>query len=406
MNAPQNIKNLLSRLVAWKYLIFLGTSALLVTLKGFALGQLLDQTGYASYSYFQLFSGLGGILAGAGIILRYHVEMPALLNKGDNLKTIDFTNKASTILIFNSIFFTISLLGFVYFKDGDIIIAALGACQAILMLFFTIELIKIKSNGNFNTYGIKLLYRNLAIFSISLLSASVTRSATLTAFAEVGINIILSGSLILRNFNHAVRPDWLFIKKTLHYSPLEAFGSLAQYQERIAASFILSKMEFSRFSYFFILINIGLTLQQFINTKLIVSFSTENSKKALRTFKIGSIGLFFSVSMLTVFCLAIVYTLNAHPDWLSPDFDLLILIIIISALKGADITQSYLTCLHRKKVALALQITGCVTLATVIACMVFFGKSTLLFFLQTIAAWQSFYLLISLLSIFNIHRAR
>ncbi|WP_145985875.1 hypothetical protein [Aquitalea magnusonii] len=399
MNAQKSYKNLLSKIRAWEYIIFLCSSAAFVTLKGILLGKLLNHIEYASYNYFQIISGFGCIFIGAGIILRHHVELPSLLKENNSGKLYAFTSQSHSILIANSLISCIALSLFSFFSNGEVLLAALGAWQAILLLTFTLELIKLKSGEYFTKYAQKLLIRNLVIFLVAAATAYVTKNAIKTALAEVAINTILTGNLLITYCKNTSLPNLNYIKKTLKYIPLELFGALSQYQDRLAASFILSKMEFSRFSYFFIIINIGITLQQFINTKLIVSFSTEEVTSAFRKFRLGSISLTGIIVFTTSFVLITISSINMAPHWLNLDLESLCLIICIATFKGADLTQSYLICRHMKKLALILQLTATTTFILGMIYIYHQKITDLMYFLKFIATWQFICLTISTLII-------
>lgn len=406
MNAQKNCRNLLSKLSSWEYILFLCTSAALITLKGFILGKLFSHIEYASYNYFQITSGFGCIFVGAGIILRYHVELPLLLKKNNYEALHAFTSKSYSLLIVNAVIACAILFIFILFNNGETLSALLGAWQAILLLIFTMELIKLKSGGRFTKYSQKLLTRNLIIFLAATTTALITKHAISTALSEVAINTILTGKLLITYYKNATLPDLDYIKKTLKFVPLELFGALSQYQDRLAASFILSKMEFSRFSYFFIIINIGITLQQFVNTKLIVNFSTESAPSAFKKFKIGSIYLAGLIIFITSAMLCVISSTNISPNWLNPNVELLCLIVFIATSKGADLTQSYLTCRHMKKLALALQLIATTTFTLGMIYIYIQKETSLIYFLNFIAIWQFLYLLISILIIWQKNREK
>lgn len=399
MNAQKNYRNLLSKIRAWEYILFLCSSAAFVTLKGFIIGRLLNHIEFASYNYFQIISGFGCIFVGAGIILRYHVELPLLLKENNSKKVQEFTSQSHGVLIANSLIAFIALFIFILFKNSEFLLALLGAWQAILLLIFTMDLIRLKSAGYFTKYAQKLLTRNLVIFLSATITAFTTRNAINTALSEVAINTILTSSLLITYCRNSAIPNLNHIKKTLKFVPLELFGALSQYQDRLAASLILSKMEFSRFSYFFIVINIGITFQQFINTKLIVNFSTEDATSAFRKFKIGSIYLFGIIVFATTAMLAVINSINIVPQWLNPNIQSLCLIVCIATFKGADLTQSYLACRHMKKLALTLQFAA--TAIFTLGMIYTYNRKIvdLIYFLKFIAIWQFSYLFISTLII-------
>lgn len=402
MNVQLKIKNLLYKYQEWAYLFYLGISAILVTTKGIFIGKILNSLEFSLYSQFQLYSGLGCVIAGAGILLRCHVEFPVLIKNADDFRTKVFHADTNGALGISIIIFSILLLTSTSYAKNDFYITIFALVQAALLLIFTVDLIKIKSASKFTEYAKRLMRRNFFIFLTSIIAAYLTENAHNTTAFETGSNALISLPLILKFIKSINIPSREYLFKTLRFTPLEIMGALAQYQDRLIATTLLSKTDFSRFSYIFIIITIGITLQQFINTKLIVNFSTEKIDSAFATFKKASIFLFISITAISSIGTIIILTLKIAPSWLAMDVDIFIMAIMIAALKGADLTQSFLTCRHEKRIALKIQTAGMILIALIFVGLQVTHNHNLKPLLLSIVLWQTTFMASNLLIIYKI----
>lgn len=347
---------LLFKKVLENYFFALAMSAAFSASKAYFISKAVGASAFAEYSYFALAVGFGSIFAGAGVVLRCHAELPAILQKKQGGRQFLRQSRGWVLLASLAYGACLSILGGIQGWPAGLIL--LSGLQAMLYLVFTFDLIVLKSRGQFSVYASLLMRRNLVLFLGAIASAFLTGHALYVMLVETLLNLVLGIRQLHRWKKGFSVPSKAYLQKTLLFVPVAMIGAFSQFSDKIVLSQIFSKADFAVYSYFSLVVVVGTTLQQFLNTRAIVVFSRKGEdlpalwrdyrQVVLRAGQFGLAALPAVGSFLTLD--------SVKPKWLTVDLEYMACIVAIAFFRLIDFSQSALVCMHRKKSALSLQV--------------------------------------------------
>lgn len=349
-------KRYLSRLAAWSYLLFAGAASVVVALKGFAYAHFLSVAQYAQVNYYLLTLGLGVLVVGSGVIIKCHSEMPLIVE--DEKKLSEFVSGVKSV---GFGFWVVGFLGFVVYgmiSGTPFVIFLLSLAQVLVFFLFTIDLMVIKSRKKFVEYARLLFYRNLLIAVVGLYVAFLFSDATYAIAAEVFVGFVLCFRSLVGWLGDAIVPSRGFIVECLKFVPVTCVGALMQYIDRVFAAYFMSVEEFSRFSYLSLVVMVGLSVQQLINTRVITLLPGICKVDPRNGFRyVVKISLFVSLllSLVLLFLLWLLQSRWVAATWVHAGVGVSAAFLVCTLLRAADFYSAYLLVMARKTALLMIQ---------------------------------------------------
>lgn len=345
------------RLSAWSYLLFAGAASMIAALKGFAYAHLLSADQYALINYYLLIVGLGVLVVGSGVIIKCHSEMPLLVEDEGRLSEF-----SSNVKWFGSGCWLAALVGLVvysFWAGAPFSILLLSFVQVLVFFIFTVDLMVVKSKKNFVDYARRLFYRNLFVALAGLAVAWATKNAEFAILAEVSIGVILCLKSLMLWLVNAKLPGWDFIIDCLKFVPVTCVGAFMQYVDRVFAAYFMSAQEFSRFSYLSLVVMVGLSIQQLINTRVITLLPEICREDPSAGFKyVVRISFFVSI-FLSVILSCLLWLLQSRwfaTEWLEVGVGISIVFWGCAILRAADFYSSYLLVMSQRNKLLMIQL--------------------------------------------------
>lgn len=349
------IRKLLSKLDAWQYVLYAATSSLMTAAKGYMYSHLLSPEQYAEINFYLLVLGFGGLIAGAGVVLRCHTELPLLVAGPDKLgvpvELSVFLGNARGIGLLTWFVMVLMMAACSYFIQYSVELIVLSLVQVILFLFFMIDILVDKSRKNFSRYSRQLLLRNASIAGAGLLAAIFWGEAEIAVRAEV----LACSILCLRSMGNWLRgtmlPSKSFLVASLGLLPVTVMGGVLQYVDKLLASVYMTPMDFSRYSYLSLIVMIGSTIQQLVNTRVITLLPELCRASPVEAFKYVLKVAFFSFFIAVLGSVVGMLLLTSEmlsADWVEFGLSLCFVFVVFSAIRAVDFFSGYLLALGGK----------------------------------------------------------
>jgi hypothetical protein len=324
---------LADRFKQYRYIVFLGLSSSLALIKGYAYSFLFSDIGFAHFNLYLMFLNLFALLAPMGFLLKCHSAIPALLNSGAEAEVRELTSKAKSIATVNFLFFILVTL---WIPDSTYV--RLGLVQGYLFALFFIDQIVVKSRLQMVLYAWRVLLRNLLVAIGGAMGFILLRWLVVDELAVVLSEVMLS--LLMCSIYGSLRFEWhsdiLFsLCRSRSYFVLTLMGLLLSMGDRLLASIFLTTSEFAHYSYFYVIVTVGATVQSFINTRFMVevSISQDYGLSLQRALTRGwTLFLFMMVVGATIM---LPLSLNSF-YYDKSGWPILSLFILLSALKSCD----------------------------------------------------------------------
>ncbi len=325
-------------------------------LKGFLYAHILNEVEYAVVGYYLLWVGVGGLIVGSGVMLRAHTELPAM----DKAQRSAFIAQGRGV----GFIFWLALsipLSVISFLGGGISLPLLTLLQVLIMFLFTLDVVALKSDGNFVGYARSVFFRNLLLMVGGLVVAYVTGSAQLSVLAETLCGVLACGRVVTNWLCNFKFPSGVYLRQSLKFLPISLLGGVGQYVDRLCASVFLSLGAFSEYSYLSLLMFGGLAIQQIINTKVITLLSVRCRVSPHQTFlyllKVSA--SVFACAFVLLLCSAYILFFSVFAaSWVGLSPLLIVIFVVGVCFKAAEFFSSFLVVLHRKKLLLAVQLVG------------------------------------------------
>jgi len=380
VSAIRMLKKYSFRLQAWSYLLFAGAASMVAALKGFAYAHLLSADQYAQVNYYLLIVGLGVLVVGSGVIIKCHAEMPLLVADEDRLSRF-----SSNVKWFGGGFWVVgvvALLGYGFWSKAPQAILLLSLVQVLAFFIFTIDLMVIKSRKEFVGYARRLFYRNMWVAMAGLFVAFVTEDALFAIQAEVCVGFVLCFRSLVLWLVGAKFPDRDFVVDCLKFVPVTCIGAFMQYADRVFAAYFMGAEEFSRFSYLSLVVMVGLSIQQLVNTRVITllpQICQTDPKAGFRYVTRISflVCLFLSVTLLCLLWLLQTPWLAA--SWLDVGVDVSVVFWLFAVVRAADFYSSYLLVMSQRNKLLVIQVATLGLFALLMVAYVFWFDSAGIF---------------------------
>ncbi|AOE64657.1 hypothetical protein AXG94_23770 [Pseudomonas corrugata] len=235
----------------------------------------------------------------------------------------------------------------------------LSFVQVLVFFIFTVDLMVVKSKKNFVDYARRLFYRNLFVALAGLAVALATKNAEFAILAEVSIGVILCLKSLMLWLVNAKLPGWDFIIDCLKFVPVTCVGAFMQYVDRVFAAYFMSAQEFSRFSYLSLVVMVGLSIQQLINTRVITLLPEICREDPSAGFKyVVRISFFVSI-FLSVILSCLLWLLQSRwfaTEWLEVGVGISIVFWGCAILRAADFYSSYLLVMSQRNKLLMIQL--------------------------------------------------
>ena len=346
----------------WAYLVYAGLAALVAAIKGFFYAHLLDEIQYASVNYYLLIVGAGSLLVSAGVIVRCHTEIPLLTRKPEE-ELINFINQVK-----NTGFLTWIVLCTILLLAQNIItlsaqIQILSTIQVLVLFLFTIDLMCIKGRLDFIGYAKRLFNRNALIALSGFAAAYLTADASRTVFAEVICAVVFYWRGIAAFVSNIEIPKKIFLHQSLSFIPVTIVGAFLQFADRLLASSVLPPEDFSKYSYFSLIVLAGLSIQQLVNTRVITvlpEICEKNSKHGfIYTAKISATMAIFLLLVLSTG----MYLLQSPwfaASWVVQDYYTGSFFVFIALARSIDFYSSYLLAMGKKHILFCIQLASSV----------------------------------------------
>ncbi|EME5357386.1 hypothetical protein LF841_20550 [Pseudomonas aeruginosa] len=346
------------KLARWCYLIYAALAAFITALKGFFYAHLLDEVQYAGVNYYLLILGVGVLLVSSGVMVRCHTEMPLLAKRATLNQLTDFVRRVKgTGFLYWLVF--CALVPFVGRVVAiDLSLQTLSAVQVLIFFLFTVDLMLVKSRLDFLGYAKQLFLRNLVIAVAGFVSAYFTVSAVTTVAAEVCCAALIYYRGLLSFVRGLQIPGFEFLRQSISYMPVTLVGALLQFVDRLLASSVLGAEEFSRFSYFSLIVMAGLSVQQLVNTRVITilpGICERGGREGYRyVVKVSLVMGAFLLVALTMGMLLLQSPWFAA-DWLKRDYSLGLAFVFMALVRSVDFYSAYLLVMGRKVLLFKVQ---------------------------------------------------
>ncbi|AVD86530.1 MULTISPECIES: hypothetical protein [Pseudomonas] len=347
----------MSRISSWSYLVYAALAALVAAIKGFLYAHLLDVVQYASVNYYLLILGVGVLLVGSGVMVRCHTEIPLLIKSGES-GLADFVREVKSTGFLCWV--VISALVFFGGWGGglDWWVKSLSIFQVLVFFLFTVDLMLVKGRLDFVGYAKKLFLRNALIALAGFIVAYFTSDASATIAAEV----VCASLLYFRGLFSFVcefrMPGGTFLRESLSFMPVTLIGALLQFSDRLIASSVLGAEEFSRFSYFSLIVMAGLSLQQLVNTRVITVLPDICRRSSVDGFKyVLKVSIVMGVGLLALLTMGMFILQSPWfaAKWAGGGYALGGLFVLIALVRSIDFYTSYLLVLGRKRLLFVIQ---------------------------------------------------
>lgn len=348
----------LSKIAHWSYVVYAASAALVAAVKGFFYAHLMDEIQYASLNYYLLLLGLGVLLVSSGVVVRCHTEIPLLVKRGDGgleefVGAVKNTGFACWIVL------CVVLLASQGLTDLDGCIQVLSVFQILIFFLFTVDLMCIKGRLDFTGYAKSLFLRNAIIASAGFVSAYITADATKTVLAEVVCAVVIYFRGLISFIIGLRLPALSFFRRSLGFMPVTLVGAFLQFADRSLASSLLEVQDFSRYSYFSLVVMAGLSLQQLINTRVITVLPGICEKDTVCGFyyvvKVSAVVAVLLCGLLSVG----MYFLQSpwfSAGWVKQDYYVGSLFVLIGLVRSVDFYSSYLLVMGRKGLLFLIQL--------------------------------------------------
>ncbi|MET3053297.1 hypothetical protein ABXV19_15990 [Pseudomonas alkylphenolica] len=358
----------------WHYLIYAALAAFITALKGFFYAHLLNEVQYAGVNYYLLILGVGVLLVGSGVMVRCHTELP-LLVKGDTQELRGFVGQVKGM----GFLFWLVLCVLVLFGGQAVDLALplqmLSVVQVLVFFLFTVDLMIIKSRLDFLGYARQLFARNAVIAAAGFSAAYLTADAVGTVAAEVACAILIYSRGLVAFIRVQRLPSEQFFFQSLAYVPVTLVGALLQFVDRLLASSVLKAEDFSRFSYFSLIILAGLSIQQLVNTRIITvlpAMCEVDARAGFRYTLKASAGMALVMFVVLTLGMLILQSPWFAAAWFESDYLLGFLFVLIALVRAVDFYTSYLLVMGRKLLLFSMQLAG----------LLFFCSGVLIFNVQ------------------------
>lgn len=390
----------LFNLSRWSYLIYAALGALITALKGFFYAHMLDAFQYADVNYYLLILGVGVLLVGSGVMVRCHTELP-LLVKNPNPTVLD---QFVVQVKWTGFLFWLLLLPIVFFGSKtfglSVSLQVLSIIQVLIFFLFTVDLMVVKSRLEFVTYAKQVFARNAIIAVAGFSAAYVTADAVWTVAFEVACALLIYARG-LASFAVGVRlPRKNFLLESINYVPVTLVGSLVQFVDRLLASSVLSTEQFSRFSYFSLIVIAGLSIQQLVNTRIITVLPAMCEADPRQGFRYVVKTSLVMGALLIVVLSAVMLTLQSpwfSASWFERDYTLGFLFVWVALFRSVDFYTSYLLVLNQKLRLFLTQAVVLLLLCVGVLVFKFYFAATGLFSFVLIMFFGFFIMLIALI---------
>lgn len=347
------------RLRAWAYLLFAGAASMIAALKGFAYAHLLSADQYAQVNYYLLMVGLGVLVVGSGVIIKCHAEMPLLVEDEERLS--EFSAHAKWFGGGSWVVGLVALLGYGFWSAAPLTIFLLSLVQVLVFFIFTVDLMVIKSRKDFVGYARRLFYRNMWVAIAGLWVGYVTEDAIFAIQAEVCTGLVLCFRSLLFWLVGAKFPDMDFVVDCLKFVPVTCIGAFMQYVDRVFAAYFMDAGGFSRFSYLSLVVMVGLSIQQLINTRVITllpHICQANPKAGFRYVVRISFLVCLLLSVMLLCLLWLLQTPWFAASWLDVGVDVSAVFWFFAVLRSADFYSSYLLVMSQRNKLLIIQVAA------------------------------------------------
>lgn len=344
----------------WAYLIYAGLAALVAAIKGFFYAHLLDEIQYACVNYYLLIVGAGVLLVSAGVIVRCHTEIPLLIKKSEDelnsfIKQVKNTGFLSWIILCAAL----ATMQNIITLSANIQI--LSTIQVLILFLFTIDLMCIKGRLDFVNYARKLFIRNTVIACAGFVAAYLTADANRTVIAEVTCAAVFYWKGIATFISNMQLPKKRFLNQSLGFIPVTIVGAFLQFADKLVASSVLSSEDFSKYSYFSLVIMAGLSVQQLVNTRVITVLPEICEKSPLQGFNYATkISTIMTAILLLILSIGM-YLLQSPwfaANWVNQDYYTGTLFVLIALTRSIDFYSSYLLAMGKKHLLFLIQLTS------------------------------------------------
>lgn len=367
MFAMSQRKSLLSKLSAWWYLLYAGAASLITALKGFAYSHLFSEYQYAEINYYLLIVGVGVLFVGAGVIIRCHVELPLMLSEpGREVELAGFLSNVRGVGIVFWCGFALSLVLLGPMVGLSIPMVSLSVIQGLLFFLFTIDLLVDKSGKNFISYAKSMFFRNFLIAGAGLWAAAVWGTAEKAVLAEVFFCFILCFKSFSKWFKGVSLPSRDFFVESLKFVPVTVLGAVLQYVDRIFAAILMPAADFSMFSYLFLTVMVGLSIQQLINTRIITLLSVgcaADPRRAFRYMLKVAGGVALSSAVILAMVLLFLRSDLFAAEWVDVSVEVGGLFVICAVIRAADFSPAYIVVMGGRSNLICIQVLSVILFA-------------------------------------------
>lgn len=275
-------------------------SIIKITLYSFYIGPL--EFGYFSKAY--VISSVFALVASLGLASIAHREVPSLFVNGKLGDIVVLNNATKNTIFFNGVFLVLLTLGIGLISGQSYILIVLGTVHGIFTGLFFQDLLLIKSKLYFEEYGKRLLLRTLAIMIAGLLTLSFYKSAISILVAECLILVLLQVNYLINRFKTPLKIAEVkksiqraFKNKQLIFLTLLSTSFI--HGDKWVAAILLNAEEFGIYSFYWIMISIGLNLQQVLNIRIFTEATLLSKKNELHAYKkIIKFSLFLASALL------------------------------------------------------------------------------------------------------------
>ncbi|AKE52348.1 hypothetical protein [Kangiella geojedonensis] len=353
----------------WAYTLLLGLASLISFGKVFLYSHLLPIEDFAYINYFFIAVGVTFLLLGVGIVTRSHIEFVQKYKESKYESKNLVLVFQSPIIINGLISIAVLALSSFIVQQQNYILLYGAIIHSTLNLIFFLDIVYQKSTGDFMGYSLRLLIRNILILASGLFAFLILEKKEVIIYGELLALVLLNIKLLVVLFRNFIWPTKIFIKETLKYIPITLMAVLLQYSDRLSAAFVLNTSEFSNFSYYALIIIVGLTLQQIINTRFLRSITLDVMRDKKLAFGKTLVSTFYLFALQIVFISFVGYFLTNWfaPAWFTTDTYTLIIFILIAAIKGSDLMSGFCIASDEKKILFVFQIS----VATLILVLLF-----------------------------------
>lgn len=255
------------------YIAFLLISSFLSILKITLYSAYIGPEEFGVFSKAYVVSAVFALVASFGLASIAHRELPSLFIS-KKYESIRLMNVATKNTIFFNGFALILLSFFISLVSGENYnIFVLGIIHGMFTGLFFQDLLLIKSKLKFNEYGKKLLLRTITIMLAGLLMLTFHKSALYILVAECLVLVLLQIRYLIRRFKSPIKVEECkkSIKRFLKNRKLIILTLVSTgfvHGDKWVASILLNAEDFGIYSFYWILISVGLNLQQVLNIRI------------------------------------------------------------------------------------------------------------------------------------------